>query len=134
MSIFSYSLLLKMLKFRRSSLRLVFPIKIVYNQVLLLKKFRLRDWIWSFIWFVPTNLIWNPIYLIISQAIKSQLKWGQLKFYEVWNEKGSVKKRKTSNNRSRVFEIGRIEGMEKWREWKFFLGELQSFNAEGNIQ
>ena len=123
MSIFSYSLLLKMLKFRRSSLRLVFPIKIVYNQVLLLKKFRLRDWIWSFIWFVPTNLIWNPIYLIISQAIKSQLKWGQLKFYEVWNEKGSVKKRKTSNNRSRVFEIA-LEGRREWNR-----GELGLFNA-----
>ena len=123
MSIFSYSLLLKMLKFRRSNLRLVFPIKIVYNQVLLLKKFRLRDWIWSFIWFVPTNLIWNPIYLIISQAIKSQLKWGQLKFYEVWNEKGSVKKRKTSNNRSRVFEIA-LEGRREWNG-----GELGLFNA-----
>ena len=41
-----------------------------------------------------------------------------------------MKKRKTSNNRSRVFEIA----LEGWREWKFFLGELQSFNAEGNIQ
>ena len=43
-----------------------------------------------------------------------------------------MKKRKTSNNRSRVFEIaleGGREGMEKWKEWKFYLGELQSFNA-----
>ena len=38
--------------------------------------------------------------------------------------------RKPSNNRSRVLEIA----LEGWREWKFFFGELQSFNAEGNIQ
>ena len=38
---FSYSLLSKMLKFRRSSLRLVFFIKIAYNQFLLLKNYRL---------------------------------------------------------------------------------------------
>ena len=37
MSIFSYSLPPKILKLRRSSLRLVFLIKIVYNQFLLLK-------------------------------------------------------------------------------------------------
>ena len=37
MSIFSYSLLPKILKLRRSSLRLVFVIKIVYNQFPLLK-------------------------------------------------------------------------------------------------
>ena len=41
MSIFSYSLLLKLLKFRRLSLRLVFLIKIVYKQFLLLKNHRL---------------------------------------------------------------------------------------------
>ena len=56
MSIFSYSLLPKILKFRRSSLRLVFLIKIVYNQFLLLKNYRLWHWIRSFVWFVPTNL------------------------------------------------------------------------------
>ena len=56
MSIFSYSLLPKILKFRRSSLRLVFLIKIVYNQFLLLKNYRLWHWIRSFIWFIPTNL------------------------------------------------------------------------------
>ena len=39
--------------------------------------------------------------------------------------KKGVKRRKTSNNRSRVFKIA-LEGR---REWKFFLGELQSFNA-----
>ena len=25
------------------------------------------------------RLIWNPLYLIISQAMKTQLEWGQLK-------------------------------------------------------
>ena len=59
-------------------------------------------------------LIWNPLYLISPQATKSQLEWSQLKFYKVWNKKRSVKKRKTSNNRSRVFEIA----LEGWREWK----------------
>ena len=34
---------------------------------------------------------------------------GRSKFYKVWNTKGSVKKRKTSNNRSRVFKIA-LEG------------------------
>ena len=53
---FSYSLLSKILKFRRSSLRLVFLIKIVYNQFLLLKNYRLWHWIRSFVWFIPTNL------------------------------------------------------------------------------
>ena len=53
---FSYSLLPKILKFRRSSLRLVFVIKIVYNQFLLLKNYRLWHWIRSFVWFIPTNL------------------------------------------------------------------------------
>ena len=56
MSIFSYSLLPKILKFRRSSLRLVFLIKIVYNQFLLLKNYRLWHWIRSFVWFILTNL------------------------------------------------------------------------------
>ena len=40
-------------------------------------------------------------------------------------KKGSVKKRKTSKNKSRVFKIA-LEGR---KEWKFFLGELQSFNT-----
>ena len=43
-----------------------------------------------------------------------------------------MEKRKTSNNRSKVFEIA-LEGgrkeVERWREWKFCLGELESFNA-----
>ena len=38
---FSYSLLPTILKFRRSSLRLVYLIKILYNQFLLLKNYRL---------------------------------------------------------------------------------------------
>ena len=96
-----------MLKFRRSSLRLVFLINIVYNQFLLLKNYRLWHWIRSFVWLLP--LISNPLYLISPQATKSQLEWSQLKFYKVWNKKGSVKKRKTSNNRSRVFKIA-LEG------------------------
>ena len=29
------------------------------------------------------QLIWNPLYLISSQVTKSQLEWGQLKFYKV---------------------------------------------------
>ena len=43
-----------------------------------------------------------------------------------------MKKRKTSNNRSRVFEIaleGGREGTERWREWKLCLRELQSFDV-----
>ena len=56
MSIFSYSQLPKILKLWRSSLRLVFLIKIVCNQFLLLKNYRLWHWIRSFIWFIPTNL------------------------------------------------------------------------------
>ena len=56
MSIFSYSLLPKILKLRRSSLRLVFLIKIVYNQFLLLKNYGLWHWTRSFIWFIPTSL------------------------------------------------------------------------------
>ena len=53
---FSYSLLPKIIKFRRASLRLVFLIKIVCNQFLLLKKYRLWHWIRSFVWFIPTDL------------------------------------------------------------------------------
>ena len=103
---FSYSLLPKILKFRRSSWRLVFLIKIVYNQFLLLKNYRLWHRIRSFIWFI-----------IFDWPTKPQIpNWSgvQLKFYKVWCKKGSVKKRKTSNNRSRVFEIA----LEGWREWK----------------
>ena len=55
-SFFSYSLLPKIIKFRRASLRLVFLIKIVCNQFLLLKKYRLWHWIRSFVWFIPTDL------------------------------------------------------------------------------
>ena len=40
-SIFSYSLLTKILKFQRSALRLVFLIKTVYKQFVLLKNYRL---------------------------------------------------------------------------------------------
>ena len=51
----SYSLLPKILTFR-SSLRFVFLIKIVYNQFLLLKDYRIWYWIRSFVWIIPTNL------------------------------------------------------------------------------
>ena len=40
MPIFSYSLLPKILKFRKSSLMLVFLKKLVYSQFLLLKNYR----------------------------------------------------------------------------------------------
>ena len=43
--------------------------------------------------------------MISTYVIKSQLEWSQLKFYKVGNKKGSVKKRKTSIKRSRVFQI-----------------------------
>ena len=56
MSSFSYSLLPKILKLRRSSLRLFFLIKIVYNQFLLLKNYGLWHWTRSFIWFISTSL------------------------------------------------------------------------------
>ena len=53
--------------------------------------------------------------MISTQTTKSQLEWSQLKVYKAGNKKGSVKKRKTSNNnRSRVFEIA----LEGGREWK----------------
>ena len=51
-----------------------------------------------------------------------------MKFYKVFMllcKKGRVKKRKTSNKRSRVFEIA----LEGGREWKFCLGEIQLFDA-----
>ena len=106
MSIFSYSLLPKILKLRRSSLRLLFLIKIVYKQFLLLK-----NWRGSYDLF---SLIWNLLYLISPQAKIFQLERIQLKFYKVWNKKGSVKKRKTRINRSRVLKIA----LEGGREWK----------------
>ena len=47
---------LNILKIRRTSLRLVFLMKVVYNEFLLLKNYRLWHWIGSFVWFIPTNL------------------------------------------------------------------------------
>ena len=44
--------------------------------------------------------------LITSQAMKSQLYWGQLKFYKVRNKRGSVKKR------CKIFQIA-LKGGEK---------------------
>ena len=64
MSIFSYSQLPKILKLWRSSLRLVFLIKIVYNQFLLLKNFT------SSVSFDLFLLIWNLLYLISPQSHK----------------------------------------------------------------
>ena len=65
-SIFSYSLLPIILKLIRS--RSVFLVKILYNQFLLLKNYRLWHWLRSFIWFIPTNL--DPLYLISPQSDK----------------------------------------------------------------
>ena len=108
MSIFSYSLLLKILKLRRSSLWLAFLIEIVYNQFLLLNDYRLWHWIRSFIWFIPTNLESAIFDLTTKPQIPnwSGVSWNFIKF-EI--KKGSVKKRKTSNNRSSVFKIA-LEG------------------------
>ena len=53
---FSDQLLPKILKFRGSSLRLVFLVKIVYNQFQFLKNYRLWYSIRSFVWFIITNL------------------------------------------------------------------------------
>ena len=64
--------------------------------------------------FLP--LIWNLLYLINPLGHKFQLEWSQLKFYKVRLKNGSVKRRKTSNNISRVFEIP----LEGGREWKVF--------------
>ena len=136
MSIFSYSLLPKILNFRRSSLRLVFLIKIVYTSFYSL---RIIDY---GVLYVLFPLIWNPLYLISPQATKSQLEWGQLKFYKVWNKKGSVKKRKTGINRSKVFKIalegGREGGNRKEDGMEILLGRasiIQCFcHTKGKIQ
>ena len=64
MSIFSYSQLPKILKLWRSSLRLVFLIKIVYNQFLLLKNFT------SSVSFDLFPLIWNLLYFIRPKSHK----------------------------------------------------------------
>ena len=64
MSIFSYSQLPKILKLWRSSLRLVFLIKIVCNQFLLLKNFT------SSVLFDLFPLIWDLLYLISPQSHK----------------------------------------------------------------
>ena len=115
MSSFSYSLFPKILKLRRSSLRLVFLIKIYVTSFYFL---RIIDY--GIEWGVSYDLfplIWNPLYLIGPQSYKFPIEWSQLKFYKVWNKNGSVK-RKTSNNRTRVFEIaleggnGKVEGIE----------------------
>ena len=107
----------------RSSLRLAFLVKIVYSQFLLLKNYRLWHWIRSFVRFIRINL--ESVIFDFPKVTKSQLEWSQLKFYKVYNKKSRVKKRKTSNDRSRVFEVA----LEGGRKWKFYLGELQSFNA-----
>ena len=61
------------------------------------------------------SLIWSPLYVIISQATKTQLKWGRLK----------KNKTKTSKKSSRVFLITLKGG----GEWKCCLGELWLSNA-----
>ena len=74
--------------------------------------------------------------MISPQATKSQLEWGELKFYK----KGSVKKTKTSIKRSRVFEIA-LEGgtgkrmVERMEILLERASIIQSFcHAKGNIQ
>ena len=62
--------------------------------------------------------------MVNPQATKSQLEWSQFKFIKFEMKKGTVRKRETSKNRSRVFEIA----LEGGKEWKC-LGELQLFNA-----
>ena len=80
MSIFSYSQLPKILKLWRSSLRLVFLIKIVYNQFLLLKNYRLWHWIRILIRInhILFSLIWNPLYLISPQSHKFPIGVGSV--------------------------------------------------------
>ena len=141
MSIFPYSLLQKILKLRRPSLGMVFLIKIVYNSFLLLKNYRLWHWMRSFIWFIPTNLK-SVIYIWLAHKARNfQLEWSPVEIFKVWCKKGSVKKRKTSNNRSRVFEIaleGGREGMERWGGIETLIGRdwnIRCFcHAKGNIQ
>ena len=126
---FSYSLLPKILKLRRSSLRLVFLIKIVYNQFLILKNYRLWHWIRSFIWFIPTNLG----SVIFDQPAKPQIpnwcrvSWNFIKF-EI--KKGVLKRGKQTVIKAGFSKnIGGREEVERWREWKFCLGELQSVDT-----
>ena len=103
-------------------MKLVFLIKVVHNQFVILKDY---CGIKQGVSYDLFPLIWNPFiyshYLIILQAMKSQLEWGKLKFYK----KGGVRKRKTGINRRRVFKIA----LEGGREWKFCLEELRLFNT-----
>ena len=81
-------------------------------------------------------LIWNPLYLIISEAMKSKLEYGQLKFYKIWNKKVSGKKRKASVKRGRVFLIA-LKGGEGGSVESLLRGilNIQCFcHAEDNIQ
>ena len=108
MSIFSYSLLPKILKLRRSSLRLVFLIKIVYNQFLILKNYRLWHWIRSFIWFIPTNLG----SVIFDQPAKPQIpNWCRVS----WNFiKFEIKKGVWKRGKQTIIEAGFPK--KHWRE------------------
>ena len=56
MSIFLILTASKNIKMQKIKLRLIFLIKIVHNQFLLLKNYRSWHWIRSFVWFIPTNL------------------------------------------------------------------------------
>ena len=105
MSIFSYSLLSKILKLRRSSLKLFFLKKIVYNQFPLLKNFLLKfHMIYSH--YFGIRCIW-----LAHKATNSQLEWSKLKFYKVWNKKKGVWKRgkHVIIEASRIFETA-LEG------------------------
>ena len=122
MSIFSYSL------FHTHCIeKIKFEVAFSYKdcmQFLLLTDYRLWHWISSFVWLIPTNLESVIFYSPTSHKTPIGV---ELKFYKVWNKKGSVKKRKTSNNESRVKQNNEWH----WREGTEILVaiELQSFNA-----
>ena len=113
---FSYSLFPKILKFTRPSLRLV-----VLKEILTIYFFlRIIDYGTKVKFQDLFPVLWNPLYLISSQATKSQLDWGRLKLYQVWNKKESVKKRKTRIKRIRVLQIALKNGENENFAWENF--------------
>ena len=107
------------------ALKLIFLIKIVCNQFLLLKNYRLWHWIRSFIWFIPTNL--ESVIFDYPTSHKIPIAVESVETFKVWNEKGSVKKRKASNNRSRFFKIA-LEGGKEWKDGGTGNFASESFN------
>ena len=47
-------------------------------------------------------------------------EWCQLKFDKVWNKKGSVKKKKTTRRRSRIFQVSLKGEDDKNFPWENF--------------